>query len=387
MGFFSNIVRDSQKPPPAAKRVTHGAEPHSGGAAKAVLPAESRPLGLEAAAPQVAHRPYEPFRPAVGEHTDRRKEDGPAEALPMKPTIRQVEDPSSVEPTRATMLAQTNDGGIAAPNPVIRRQIDRPSRRPATAQTSTNRASTSNEAVSSGTESANHADAVLVTPTAKRPKRSSREPSGKTPESRPGEKIAWDEIAAPPSQSAPNLWSRPASPRPVLSAATVDVDSSVNAKPVPNRKEGDIASPAEAKPHPSESPETPPPGQQTTAPGTADLLLSTAAIPVSVEQMQPDTLPESGDDTDPPPEFRVVAARPAVPIRIETPAALAPVQYQAEGQAERAPSRAVPTPECPKVQIGLLEVVMQAPASEPKGTYLANKARTNIASRHYLRNI
>jgi hypothetical protein len=39
------------------------------------------------------------------------------------------------------------------------------------------------------------------------------------------------------------------------------------------------------------------------------------------------------------------------------------------------------------VQIGLLEVVVQAPASAPKGTHLANKARNNIASRHYLRNM
>ena len=387
MGFFANIVRDSQKPPPGAKRVPHSADPHSGGAAKAVLPAESRPLGFEAAAPQVAHRSYEPFRPAVKEQTDRRTEDGPAASSPMKPTVRQEEDPSSVEPTRATRLVQNNDGGITLPKPVIRRETDRPNRRPATAQTSTDRASASNEAVSSGTEPTNHEDAVLVAPTAKRPKQSVREPSGKTRASMPVEKIAWDETAAPPSQSPQNLGSPAASPRPVLSAATVDVDNSVNAKPAPDRKQGDIASPAKAIPHPGKSPEIPPPGRQTTAPGAADLLPSTAAIPVSVEQAPPDTRPEGGDDTGPPPEFRVAAARPADPIRIETPAALAPVPNREEGRPEWTPSRPVPTPEGPKVQIGLLEVVVQAPASAPKGTHLANKARNNIASRHYLRNM
>jgi hypothetical protein len=44
-------------------------------------------------------------------------------------------------------------------------------------------------------------------------------------------------------------------------------------------------------------------------------------------------------------------------------------------------------PESPKVQIGLLEVVVLAPDSGSHATHPAAKARSNFASRNYLRNI
>jgi hypothetical protein len=110
-----------------------------------------------------------------------------------------------------------------------------------------------------------------------------------------------------------------------------------------------------------------------------------------VEQAPSDTLPENGDDIEPPFELRVVAAQPTDPVRIETPAALAPVQDREEGRAEQAPSQPKSTleaaPESPKVQIGLLEVVVLAPDSGSHATHPAAKARSNFASRNYLRNI
>ena len=285
-----------------------------------------------------------------------------------------------MDPARATRLAQTNDGGITQPKPVTRR----PAGRPATAQPSTARASTSNEAVSTGTEPTDHQDAVLGAPTAKHPEQSALGTSRKTPEGRPVAKIAQAKAAAPLSLSPPNPWPPAASLPPTLSTPKEDDDGSVNAKPAPKATQGDGSSPPEAKPHRSESLEMPSPRRSETAPGAADPLPPAAAMP---EHAPPDTQHEGGDDTGPPPELRVVAAHPTAPIRIETPAALASVQHQDEGRAKRAPSRPVPTPESPKVQIGLLEVVVQAPASAPKGAPLANKARTNIASRYYLRNM
>lgn len=386
MGFFSNIVRDSQKPPPGAKRASH-----RNGAAMAVLTAESRPLGLEAAAPLVAHRPYEPFRPAVGEQTDRRTDDGPAEAPPIKPTARQAVDSLPVEHTRATGLGRNSDGEITTSKPKTKRQTGRIERRTATAQPGMDRASGLNKIDSKGTAPAGVEDAVLEAPIANRQAQSARVTPGRTPESRPVEEIAGDETAAPPSQSPQSQQPQAASPPATLSTPTADDDGSVSAKPAPDRNWGKIPSPAAAKSDPGKSPETPPSERQTAAPGAADLLSSTAAIPVPVEQASSETLPESGDEIDPTPGFRVVAALPAAPIRIETPAALAPVQNREEGRADQSTRQPVPMPdavrEVPRVQIGLLEVVVQAPAIAPKGAPLANKARANIASRHYLRNM
>ena len=89
MGFFSDIVRDSQRLPPAVKNGSHGAAPHSGSASKAILPAESLFLGLEAATQPLVNEPYEASRPTRGEQDIRPKIDAPAKAPPsIRPALR-----------------------------------------------------------------------------------------------------------------------------------------------------------------------------------------------------------------------------------------------------------------------------------------------------------
>lgn len=387
MGFFSNIVRDSQRPPPTVKSVPHGADPHSGGEVTAVLPSESRPLGLEAPVLTPANKPHVASGPAIGEQDAGHESKAPNKALPTEPPARQAAGPSPLEHNRTTGPAQSNDGRITPPKPATQRQTDRPRRRTATSQPSPDQANTLDVAVSTDTAPTEVEEAVLEAPIANRQSQSARKSSGRTPESGPVEKIVGDETAGRPSQSPQSLSPPSASPPATLSTLTADDDGSVSAKPAPDRKRGDIPSPAEAIPHPSELLEIPPPRRSTTMPGAPDPLPPTAAIPLSLAQEQSDTLPESGDDIGPTPELHIAAARPAVPIRIESFAAPPPFQDQGEGGADRAPSQAVQTPDAPRVQIGLLEVVVLAPANAPKGMHVANKARSNIASRHYLRNM
>jgi hypothetical protein len=387
VGFFSNIVRDSQRPPPTVKSVPHGTDPHSGGEATPVLPSESRPLGLEAPALTLADKPDVASGPAIRE-PDAGHE---SKALPAEPPARQAAGPSPLEHNRTKGPAQSNDGRIIPPKPAAQRQTDRPRRRTATSQPSPDQANTLDVAVSTGTAPTEVKEAVLEAPIANRQSQSARESSGRTPESGPVEKIVGDETAGRPSQSPQSLPPPSASPPATLSTLTADDDGSVSAKPAPDRKRGDIPSPVEAIPHPSELLEIPPPRRSTTMPGAPDPLPPTAAIPRSLAQEQSDTLPESGDDLGPTPELHIAAARPAVPIRIESFAAPPPFQGQGEGGADWAPSQAVQTPDAPpegpRVQIGLLEVVVLAPANAPKGMHVANKARSSIASRHYLRNM
>lgn len=384
MGFFSNIVRESRKPPPAAQRTPHGADPPSGRAAKAVLPAESRPLGLKTAAIQLATKPHEAFRPAVVEQDIRRKDFALVETPTLAANDRQAVDSSPVEPTRGKGPAEPNNGKIAPLKPAARRQTDRPGRRPAQARTGTDRPSASSKIISAGPERADHEDEVLRAPTATHLEPSARETSTRSPEGGPVVKSAAPPSFSPPTQPPPS-----ASPPPTPSAPAGVDDRSVKTLPAAATNQGDGSLPPSVKPHPSETLENPPPRAAAEIPGAPDLLPPAAAIPAKAP---PGMRPGFRDDPGPSSEIRVVAALPAAPIRIAAPLAPAPVQNQEEGRLESPPRRPTPTPglarEGPKVRIGLLEVVVvQAPASAPQATRPAHRDRTDMTSRHYLRNI
>jgi len=375
VSFFSDIVRDSQRPPPDGKSAAHGAGRHSGGDVSAMLPADSRPLGLEAAAPLTASKSHKALKSTVAEQGTRHKGDAPSDIPPIEPSARQAVGPGSVEYTRATGFAQFNHSDSTPPSPATRKQGGRPGRRAVTAQPSSDQASTSNEVVSTAADSIESEDALFEAVLAQRQASGVRKMSGEMPESRPGEKIARAETAVPLNPPVQNLRMPSAFPPPTLSTPTEDVGGSGNAKPASDANQDVLSLPAEAKPHPSDLQEMPP----------------AAAIPVSLAQEQSDTLPESGDDISPTPDFRVVAAHPAAPIQIESLAARSPFQDQGESGADWAPSQAVQTPDAvpegPKVHIGLLEVTVMAPENAAKGMHRADKTPANIASRHYLRNL
>ncbi len=383
MGFFSDIVRDSQKPPPAVKAAAQGADHPRGGEWTTVLPSDGRPLSLETAGPPLAPMAHEASIPTIGELDAKGKNDAPADTTPLPPPAPPLADPWSVGHTLTTGLDQGNGRENTPPSLGAPSQAD-PG---VTAHHRSNQANTRDKIHSTGTEPAGSEDTlrgVLFSP---------HPASEEAPERRPAETITRSKTAASPSQFPQNPHPPSAPLMPTPSISTEDADGRVSARPASVANQNHLSSPPEGNPHLNGPQEMPPPGRQRTAASEENLRPTAEGIPMSLVPVSSDAMPEAVgvDDESTWLETLVAAAHPSAPFHSETAAAPPPVQNHGEGRTDRASRQAIRTPnaapEGPKVRIGLLEVVVQAPETTPKGANRDDKIRANIASRHYLRNL
>jgi hypothetical protein len=183
----------------------------------------------------------------------------------------------------------------------------------------------------------------------------------------------------------------------------MDKDGSARAKAIPKRPQGKVPSPVHTDFQGTPWSKMPPLVRATTAPKESDIPSPVAPSddaagkpPVAAKSVPfnpapSPVLPEAGDESGPTPESRVAVAQPAAPIQLEVPTVPALVRHQEEDRTDgnqRQPElRQAAIAEGPKVQIGLLEVVVLAPDRGSHETPPAANARSNFASRHYLRNV
>ena len=377
MGYFSTIIRDSQRPPPAARNALPGRR-----AAAVVLPTDGHPAQSEAgrskpgrgttsaAGPEVRRPPTTP--PSRG--------DGTANPKPLMASAHKPLVPSPADTVQRTASVETVMPYNSRSEPVTPPSAGTPAQRAATdfqkMRTRRRNKPAFSEPLSDQAlgkmriaEAARHGDDRAPEPVESLNDSRSPQPA---PPTEPVPNPFSNSSNRPSAESAPSL--RPAS-------GTVDRDVIPDAEATPDADDGDALPPLETKPHANEELARPMPRPAVKDANTPDRPMPAAVIPTPLEQ-PPDPSTEKEEDGFPDNQERT-ATMPSI-------AAVPAPQREREGpgRAPRRPDEAPGAgPEAPGVRIGLLEVVVTAPESPPRKAERTLGIRRHIASRHYLRNL
>ncbi len=378
MGFFAAIIRDSQRPPPAARSTLSDRS-----AAAVVIPTDGHPA-------KTAEGPSEPGRKnTVTADPEGRKSHtaplslghGPTHSTPPMSSARKPLVPSSADTIQPTGSVETATRYNDRSEPVMPPSAGPPEQRAATGLQTKKRTRRRNEPVFIEPLSDQALGKKRKAESSRRADDRRHEPVESLNESislKPG--LTAQPVTAPLS-SASNLPPAEAAPpmRPASGAAASD--NIPHAAAAPDANTVDAPLPLEAKPHTNEAFEMPMPRSAVADTNTREQPMPAAVILTPMEQ-PPDASPERKEDG--------FTAREESAAIMPSVAAVPAPQHERErtGQAPNRPAEAPGAEaEAPAVRIGLLEVVVTAPESPPRKAERTLGIRNHIASRHYLRNL
>jgi hypothetical protein len=393
VGFFSKIIRDSQKPVGRAAadrsvRVTPAATGPPSDPSDPREPVASRNSSLN----PIEESPEMFWEEEVGQSGAAR-----AEAQPSELEDRQVVGPSPLENTDDSDLAKVPEDKSSFPHIGKRKQTGLKNRRDVTVQPVMRRDQNLHGLVSFGNVSSSSEDSSVVKPVSKRPEQSARGKSVKvTHRSRQAVQTTRAGATTPPIPIASDgSASPPASPAP----------KPVAKRPVP---EGGRAAPSDmATPPETAVPQTEAlQAKRFESPGAAGEPPALASPPAIEDGASP--VPPDPPAAEAPGDAGQRTVAPAVPerevataggedlpaqnaIEMIFPDAQAPEPFQADSRQEPTAQAVirppVHEPRGPQVHIGLLEVVVLAPENPPGRKTSQAPEGPNFASRHYLRNL